>query len=253
MDDIRADYYESQREKNLAKRKPICSKSRLPTEKELQAGCSPVLVIQYPDLQSLPERLKYLQKAESTASFSQRCGVSMKAYHRLLSGQADTPQVLEKIAAATDCPFYWLKGEKENSEDTPSVFKTAELPHYERFRERVRWARGKKNLSIEKLCKILGWNIYKFNKVTQRNIVYRDTTIPLAEALEVPFEWLAEGLKVFEGEIEIKSPSLKAKEDKKNSTGIHLNIEGKYTPEQLIAILSGFGGQSFYVRLELSQ
>lgn len=253
MDEIRADYYESQREKNLAKRKPIYSKSRLPTEKELQASCSPVLVIQYPDLQSLPERLKYLQKAESTASFSQRCGVSMKAYYRLLNGQADTTQVLKKVAEATGCPLEWLKGAKKKSMDTALISNTVELPHYERLFERVHWVRGEKKLSIEKLCRILGWNTYKFNKVIHKSIAYRDTVMPLAEALEVPFEWLTEGLQVFEGEIEIKSPSTKAKEDKKNSTGIHLNIEGKYTPEQLTAILSGFGGQSFYVRLELSQ
>lgn len=247
MDEILKDYYDSQREKTLARPKAAIKFGAAPPARMVQEPV-PVVIVQYPHLATLPERLRYLQRKETVAAFSKRCGVSLKAYSRLLHGARSDTHLLKKIADAAGCPLDWLQGQKEES--TP--MEEEKLPQMDTFSERLTWARERKKMTVQMLCNEIGWPKFKYHRIRGgRQLLHRDAAERLAQILEVPEEWLTAGVAVAQRETTRKSQPEGSMPKKANPMRLH--IAGTYTSEQLASILAGLGGRSFAVELELRE
>lgn len=167
MNEVKEDYFDSIREQNKARPKGYKSAQPLPTEKQLQAECSPVVIIRPPRFSTLKERLD--------------------------------------------------------------------------------WARTNKKLTVSTLCEQVECTktqYFRIRKGEQR--LKKPCAKKLSEILEVPYDWLTDGLEIAASKK--KDPQKSVRKRKKT---VQLHIEGKYTPEQLIAILTGFDNQFFYIRLDM--
>lgn len=116
MNEIRSDYYDKLREQNLIRRVGRISKPRLPTERELQAQNKPVKIIVYPNLETLPKRIKYLQGQETVVDFCRRAEIGMKVYYRIVNGTCEgnllDDRFFNRLAQNLHCPVDWLQNGK---------------------------------------------------------------------------------------------------------------------------------------------
>lgn len=167
MNEVREDYFDDIREKNKARPKGYKSNPSLPTEKQLKAECSPVVVIRPPRLPTLKERLN--------------------------------------------------------------------------------WARDSRKITIDTLCKQAGCSKGQYFRIRSgEQRLRKPLAEKLAEVLGVSYDWLTDGLEIAASKK--KDPQKPVRKRKKT---VQLHIEGKYMPEQLIAILTGFDNQFFYICLDM--
>jgi transcriptional regulator with XRE-family HTH domain len=276
MDEIRRDYYDQLHEQNLTRHVGTTSKPRLPTERELQAQAQPVKIVVYPALQTLPERIKYLQGKETVVDFCKRAGISIKSYNNVLRGCGEThdKKFLARMARLLNCPEKWLlKGEQETVEETvpeitrqespePPHVPTPKLrmpPQLETLRERLEWLVG--DNTVNHFCREMNITNSSFYNYRRTGVAKKEVMREIAEKCSVPYEWLVGDCIVDDTTMREKiiahrnekwsqgqTENAKPKATKQEMT---FSICGKYEAEQIATLLAGFGHCILRVNIEL--
>ena len=247
MDEVRRDYYDMKRQQDLTRYSSIVSPPALPTEKQLQAKCSPCKTVVYPQLDTLRDRLLYLQNKMDTKTFCNKAGVSLKVYNRLLRVDCvPVPSVLKRIAKNMGCPIEWL--EHNPAAEQESVEKIEKYPELDTFAQKLEWLRGEE--PVDRFCagiQISKTSYYRY--IQNKNIPTKATCQQLAKLLDVPFEWLSDKVELRNGPARyMVDPENGVDESKKK---IQLTLNGNYTVQQLTAILSGFT-EEYHMELTLT-
>lgn len=278
MTDEAYDYQQSQKERAQAAHRTPISPPRIPSEAEnhLKDGVCKTLVL--PNLPSVAGRVRYAMGGMNAAQFSQRCGISAAYLNQLCRGQAKTLSAYnaKRIAGASEMgvTIGWLLDVPKPEETPPEPPAAPELPDIPDFWERLKWAAkrdGRSFARIEAENKLSRGLICSI--ITRKNTPTQKNRKALADALNVPVDWLCAGLKsdrelakergLLSAEAKKKRAETRQSAKEKNaasvrpqilqetqppkpsipqSTGTHLRFEGVYSGDTLAALLSVLKG-----------
>lgn len=280
MTDEVYDYQQSQKMRAQAAHRTPISPPRMPSEAEnhLKDGVCKTLVL--PNLPSVAGRVLYAMGGMNAAQFSQRCGISVAYLNQLCRGQAKTLTAYnaKRIVGAseTGVTIGWLLGMPKPEEKPPEPEKpnTPVLPDLPDFRTRLEWVIDHDERAQAKIEEDgdLGKNMIS-KYLTTKTVPTERTRQRLADALNVPVDWLCAGLKSdreFAKEKGLLSaearkrrvetqPSSKekaytpvkpqilqevqpSKPSIPQSTGTHLRFDGVYSGDTLAALVSVLKG-----------
>lgn len=278
----RYDYYQSQQQKNMAAHRTPITAAKMASESENHAKDGPCQVIVLPNLPSVGGRVKYAMGAMTANQFSQRCGVSANYLNQLCTGKAKTLSAYNanRIAGASamNVTVGWLLGLPQKAEPEPSFHhkqESQELPDLPDFWARLEWAAQCDGSSLKKISVAAGLSesmisVYLSQKITPMEGKRKG----IADALNVPVDWLCAGLKsdwekrkenmkkkiaseaqqkkeMDEGNLqEPQAPTTKATIPQ--STGTHLHFEGVYSGDTLSALVSVLKG-TYRVNLTIDE
>ncbi len=280
MTDEVYDYQQSQRERAQAAHRTPISPPRMPSEAEnhLKDGVCTTIVL--PNLPSVAGRVRYAMGGMNAAQFSQRCGISAAYLNQLCRGQAKTLTAYnaKRIAGASEMgvTIGWLLGMPKPEETPPEPEKpnTPVLPDLPDFWARLQWTVDhdvRSQMTIEEDGNLGKRMISEY--LYHRTVPTERTRQRLADALNVPVDWLCAGLKsdrelakergLLSAEARKRraetQPSAKekaytpvkpqilqevqpSKPSIPQSTGTHLRFEGVYSGDTLAALVSVLKG-----------
>lgn len=282
MTDERYDYYQSQQQKaKIAHRTPSTA-PKMNSESENHAKDGPCQVIVLPNLPSVGGRVKYAIGAMTANQFSQRCGISATYLNQLCTGKAKTLSAYNanRIAGASamGVTVGWLLGLPQKAEPEPSSphkQESQDLPNLPDFWARLEWAAQCDGRSLKKISVAAGLSESMISMYLSQKITPMERTRKgIADALNVPVDWLCAGLKsdwekrkenmkkkiaseaqqikeMDEGHLqEPQAPTAKAPIPQ--STGTHLHFEGVYSGDVLSALVSVLKG-TYRVNLTIDE
>lgn len=278
MTDEVYDYQQSQKIRAQAAHRTPISPPRMPSEAEnhLKDGVCKTLVL--PNLPSVAGRVKYAMGAMNVGQFSQRTGISISYLSQLCNGKAKTLSAFNarRIAGASEMgvTIGWLLGvpkPEEKPQEPPTEPEQPDLPD---FWARLEWVKAhdeRVQAKIEKDGNLGKSTISKY--LTTKTVPTERSRQRLADALNVPVDWLCAGLKSdrelakergllsAEGRKRRKETQTSEKEKTAasvnpqilqevqpskpsipQSTGTHLRFEGVYSGDTLAALVSVLKG-----------
>lgn len=275
MTDERYDYYQSQMQRDKAAHRTPISPPRMPREAENHAKDGPCKTIQLPNLPSVGGRVKYAMGAMNVGEFSQRTGISISYLTQICNGKAKTVSAFNanRIAAASPMGVTvgWLLGLPPKAEPEPSAppkQESQELPDLPDFWARLEWAIDRAGESMCKIAEKSGMSNSALSKTLSEKATIREKSRkPLANALNVPEEWLCAGLKSDAELTKEKVDRMNAAKNKKKMKekapqtaqsktmppfGTHLHFEGVYSGDVLSALVSVLKG-TYRVNLTIDE
>lgn len=278
MTDEVYDYQQSQKMRAQAAHRTPISPPRMPSEAEnhLKDGVCKTLVL--PNLPSVAGRVKYAMGAMNVGQFSQRTGISISYLSQLCNGKAKTLSAFNarRIAGASEMSVTigWLLGIPKSEEKPQELLTKPELPDLPDFWTRLEWVTAhdeRVQAKIEKDGNLGKSTISKY--LTTKTVPTERSRQRLADALNVPVDWLCAGLKSdrelakergllsAEGRkrrgetqtsekektaVPVKPQLLQEVQPTKTpipqSTGTHLRFEGVYSGDTLAALVSVLKG-----------
>lgn len=277
----RYDYYQSQQQKNMAAHRTTISAAKMASEAENHAKDGPCNVIALPNLPSVGGRVKYAMGAMTANQFSQRCGVSATYLNQLCTGKAKTISAYNanRIAGASSMGVTvgWLLGLPPKATQEPSAppkQESQELPDLPDFWARLEWAAKCDGRSLKKISVAADLSECMISMYLTRKITPMESKRKrIADALNVPVDWLCAGLKSdWEKRKENSKKMIAVEVQQKKmdeghlqepqatatnapipqSTGTHLHFEGVYSGDVLSALVSVLKG-TYRVNLTIDE
>ena len=278
----RYDYYQSQQQKNMAAHRTQISAAKMASEAENHAKDGPCNVIALPNLPSVGGRVKYAMGAMTANQFSQRCGVSATYLNQLCTGKAKTLSAYNanRIAGASamGVTVGWLLGMQQKAAPEPHVptkQESQELPDLPDFWARLEWAAKRDGRSLKKISVAADLSESMISMYLTRKITPMESKREkIADALNVPVDWLCAGLKSDWEKREENTKKRSAVEVQRKeemdeghlheplatatkapipqSTGTHLHFEGVYSGDVLSALVSVLKG-TYRVNLTIDE
>lgn len=277
MTDEIFDYRQSMQDQAKAAHRTTISPPRMQTEAENHAKDGQCQVIALPNLPSVAGRVKYAMGVMNANQFSQRCGISASYLNQLCTGKAKTLSAYNanRIAGASsmNVTVGWLLGLQQKAAPEPSAppkQEAQELPDLPDFWARLEWSIDRAGESLSKIAEKSGMSKSTLSYTLSKKATIKEKSRkPLANALNVPEEWLCAGLKSdaeFEKEkVDKMNASKKAKKEKMQEKvvqttqsktippfGTHLHFEGVYSGDVLSALVSVLKG-TYRVNLTIDE
>lgn len=275
MTDERYDYYQSQKQKNMAAHRTPISAAKMASEAENHAKDGPCEVIALPNLPSIGGRVKYAMGAMTANQFSQRCGVSATYLNQLCTGKAKTLSAYNanRIAGASSMGVTvgWLLGMQQKATPEPPATtkqESQELPDLPDFWTRLKWAVERDGRSCAKISVNAGLSESMISiYLSHKNTPKEENRKRIADALSVPVDWLCAGLKSdtemnkecakrYKVFAETREKHLQDTQSEKatisQGAGTHLHFEGVYSGDVLSALVSVLKG-TYRVNLTIDE
>lgn len=190
-----------------------------------------------PTLPTVAGRIRYAMGRFGYDAYSKRTGISPSQLRELCGGKAEPSfWQAKKIADCSEFSkvtekwiFYGIAdapAPKVEQAEPPKAEPTEELPHFDKFIDRMEWARERKDMTRAQVLEAAGLYKSAYSNWKQRGDIPQDADRQaVADAVGVPKEWLFAGYGTSNYRKSTKERKKERKREKENPPKVTVTVE----------------------------